>query len=102
MNATSRSRSRSAIGSIPARSAIASRSGTRGHGGVRSIAEPAATPAAATTCSVRSMPPSKSVYASYHSSIVNSGLRLKLTPSLRKSLLSSYTRSMPPTISRLR
>ena len=34
--------------------------------------------------------------------MVNSGLCLKLTPSLRKSLPISYTRSMPPMMQRLR
>ena len=51
-----RSGSRSIIGSIPACSMIASRSGIRGQGGVRSSSVPAASPAAATTRSVSSIP----------------------------------------------
>ena len=52
--------------------------------------------------SMRSIVSRKSAYASYHSSIVNSGWCLYETLSLRKSLPISYTRSRPPTISRLR
>ena len=56
MNETSRSRSRSASGSMPAASVIASRSDRRGHGGVRSTVLPAAAPARDTTFSTSSIP----------------------------------------------
>ena len=80
---------------MPERSAIARISGMRGQGGARSTSAPsrvtrvppfAATAAAATRDSVRVIASPASAYASYHSSIVNSGLCLNETPSLRKSL----------------
>ena len=43
-----------------------------------------------------------SAYAWYTSTLVNSGLCLVLMPSLRKMRPISYTRSKPPTTSRLR
>ena len=92
---------RCAITSIPVRASIEPISVSRFQG-CANFSEPTASATLRVSRSARSATTSQSAYASYHSSIVNSGLCLGERPSLRKSLPISYTRSSPPTISRFR
>ena len=70
---------------MPTRAWIEPASVSRFHG-VSNNSEPTASPTERTSRSARSATTSQSAYASYHSSIVNSGLCFGERPSLRKSL----------------